>query len=280
MSVVLVARVADLQPPNPLDEALPELRGDGAVHEEPLGCDTELPAVREASEKARGCGLRQVRALEHEEGVVPSELGDVLLHAPAHVEHALAERLLRPLEISAHLDEVVLADRARGIVDEDVDLGVLDELPRGVFARAGGELDAVGRTARFDRDLDEPLADERNQARGFFHDRVPGSEGTEHRVERHDERRVARREDADHAVGLARQEVPSRGRGELPRLEELEPALQVRRARDGPAHLPPCELAGLPALPDHQLLDLGPPLLEPPRDTAPERRRVPRSSSA
>src|ERR1035441_10447429 len=267
---LLVARIAHLQPADSLDEALPEVRGDGALDEESLGGDAELPAVRETSEEAGGGGLRQVRALEHDERVVPRELGDVLLHPPAHVEHAFAERLFRSLEVRAHLDEVVLADGAGCVMDEDVDLGILDELPRGVFPGACRDLDAVGRAASLDGDLDEPLADERNQARGLLHHGVPGPEGAEHRVKRHDERRVARREDSDHSVRLAGEEVPSRSGGELPRFEELQPAFETRRARDGPVHLPPRELAGLAALPDHQLLELGTALSEAQRDAAPE----------
>src|ERR1019366_8267233 len=69
---------------------------------------------------------------------------------------------------------------------------------------------------------------------------------------------------------LAGEEVPSRSGGKLPRVEELQPAFETRRARDGPVHLPPRELAGLAALPDHQLLELGTAPSEAQRDAAPE----------
>ena len=193
ISVSSRPRVSHLQPADSLDQALSEVRGDGAMDEEAFGGDAELPAVRVPSEEAGRGGLRQVRALEHDERVVSRQLGDVLLHPAAHVEHAFAERLLRALEVRAHLDQVVLPDRARGVVDEDVDLGVLDELPGGVLPGARRELCAVGRAARLDGDLDDPLADQRDRAGGLLDHRVSGAERGQHRVERHDQRHVARR---------------------------------------------------------------------------------------
>src|SRR5664280_2063739 len=82
---LLVARIAHLQPADSLDEALPKVHGDRALHEEPLCGDAELPAVRATSEEARGGRLRQVRALEDDERVVPRELGDVLPVSYTHL---------------------------------------------------------------------------------------------------------------------------------------------------------------------------------------------------
>src|SRR5438067_1484845 len=75
----VVLRVADLERPHSLDEALLELGGDSLVHDEALGGDAALAGVLDAGGDGDLDGLVEIGAGKHDEGIASSELEDRFL---------------------------------------------------------------------------------------------------------------------------------------------------------------------------------------------------------
>src|SRR5438128_1028142 len=79
----VVLRVADLERPHSLDEALLELGGDLLVHDEALGGDAALARVLDAGGDGDLDGLVEVGTGKDDEGIAPSEFEDCLLQLRA-----------------------------------------------------------------------------------------------------------------------------------------------------------------------------------------------------